>query len=479
MLASGARAAEKPNILLIYADDIGYGDLSCYGATRVQTPRCDQLAREGLRFTDAHATAATCTPSRYSLLTGEYAFRKPGTNILPGDAGLIIAPTRTTLPAMLKRAGYSTAIVGKWHLGLGGKQGPDWNGQISPGPNEVGFDYSFIMPATVDRVPTVYVENGRVRNLDPADPITVSYKGPVDNSPTGTTNPELLKMKADPQHSGTIVNGVSRIGWMKGGKTALWNDEAMADTFAQTAISFLEKHDKSKPFFLYFAAHNNHVPRIPAPRFAGKTPMGPRGDSIAEFDDTVGQLLDALQRLHLDKNTLVILSSDNGPVINDGYADEAVSKLGDHKAAGPFHGGKYSVLEGGTRIPFLVRWPGRAKPGVSDALVSQIDLLASFAALVGQSLTTGDAPDSQNVLPALLGTSPNGRAEFVEEGYPSELGLRAGSWKYIGPRGNTPARLFDLATDPGESKNRAAENPDKAAEMDARLKQVAGKGEVQ
>ncbi len=193
-------AQQNPNIVLIYADDLGYGDLSCYGATQIQTPNIDKLAKQGLRFTNAHATSATCTPSRFSLMTGTYAWRKKGTGIAPGNASLIIPVDKITLPAVLKRAGYQTAIIGKWHLGLGGPEGPDWNGEIKPGPREIGFDYSFILPATVDRVPCVYVENHYVAGLDPADPIQVSYKEKVGDWPTGKDHPELLKLK--PSHGG-------------------------------------------------------------------------------------------------------------------------------------------------------------------------------------------------------------------------------------------------------------------------------------
>ena len=284
LLCPPAAAQPGPNIVLIYADDLGYGDVSAYGARSVSTPNIDRLAQAGLRFTDAHSAAATCTPSRYALLTGEYAFRKPGTGVLPGNAALIIEPGRTTLASLLRSAGYSTGVVGKWHLGLGPAGGPDWNGEIKPSPNDIGFDYSFIMAATGDRVPTVYVENRRVVGLDAADPITVSYAAPVDGSATGKGNPEQLRMAPSHGHDQTIVNGISRIGYMKGGRAALWKDEDMADEFTRRAVRFIEQQ-KARPFFLFFALHDPHVPRVPHPRFAGKTTMGPRGDVIVETDD--------------------------------------------------------------------------------------------------------------------------------------------------------------------------------------------------
>jgi arylsulfatase A-like enzyme len=476
-------AQERPNVVLIYTDDLGYGDVSSYGATALKTPSIDRLANEGLRFTDGHAAAATCTPSRYALLTGEYAWRKPGTGVLPGNAALIIEPGRTTLPSLLQKAGYATGVVGKWHLGLGPKGGPDWNGEIKPGPNDVGFDDSFIMAATGDRVPTVYIENRHVVGLDPADPITVSYDEPIGDWPTGKANPDLLKIHPSHGHDQTIVNGISRIGYMHGGKAALWKDEDMAQVFTTQATGFIEKH-KDQPFFLYFAPHDPHVPRVPHPRFVGRTNMGPRGDVIAQEDWSVGEILAVLDRLELTNKTLVIFTSDNGPVIDDGYRDDAVAKLGSHKPAGPFRGGKYSTFEGGTRVPFIVRWLGHVKPGVSDALVSHVDLLASFAALTSQTLGGADAPDSHNLMPALLGQSEIGRRDLVEQG--GGLALRQGRWKYIepsnGPRvtaetntelGNdTAAQLYDLAADPGEAINVAAKNPRKVKEMDDLLRQI-------
>ncbi len=462
----------KPNIVLIYADDVGYGDVSCYGATRVRTPNIDRIAGGGLRFTNAHSASATCTPSRYALLTGEYAWRKKGTGILPGNASLIIEPGRVTLPSILQKQGYRTAAVGKWHLGLGNGD-IDWNGEIKPGPLEVGFDYSFIIPATLDRVPCVFVKNHHVVNLDPKDPIRVSYKQPFPAEHTGKSDPELLRMKPSHGHDQAIVNGVSRIGYMTGGKSALWVDEDIVNVLARQATAFIEEN-KSEPFFLYFAAHDIHVPRMPNPRFVGATPMGPRGDAIAELDWSVGQVLAALDRNGLTDNTLLIFSSDNGPVLDDGYRDQAVEKVGSHKPAGPFRGGKYSNFDGGTRVPFLVRWPGHVKPdSVSGALISQVDLLSSFAALTGQTLPKQAAPDSLDELPALLGKSKTGRKELVEDA--DVRSVVEGDWKLIQPSdfpklnrdtntelGNDPQpQLYNLAKDPGEKDNLASQYPDK------------------
>ncbi len=484
--ALAAAAQATPNVVILWADDLGYGDVSSYGATAIQTPHVDRLAREGLRLTDGHSAAATCTPSRYALLTGEYAFRKPGTGVLPGDAALVIEPGRATLASVFQRAGYATAVVGRWHLGLGTAGGPDWNGVIAPGPRELGFGYSFIMPATGDRVPTVYVENGRVVGLDPADPIRVSYKEAIGDWPTGKANPDRLKVHPSHGHDQTIVNGISRIGFMSGGRAALWKDEEMADVFTSQAVRFLEDN-RSRPFFLFFSAHDPHVPRVPHPRFAGKTGLGPRGDAIAQFDACVGTIVSALDRLGLGRNTLVLLTSDNDPVADDGYRDDAVARLGGHRPAGPLRGGKYSNFEGGTRVPLIVRFPGRVKAGVSSALVSQVDFVASFAKLLGQPLAPQDASDSENVMPALLGESRSGRETLVEQA--GGLSLRQGSWKYIEPNdrpamnkqtntelGNAPLpQLYDLARDLGETRNLAAAQPERATRMRELLRQIRDK----
>lgn len=475
-----AFAAERPpNVVLIYADDLGWGDVGCYGAKSLATPHLDRLAAQGLRFTDAHAPSATCTPSRYALLTGEYAWRRRGTGVLPGDAALIIEPGRTTLPALFQRAGHRTAAVGKWHLGLG-TTNLDWNAEIRPGPLEVGFDSAFIMAATGDRVPCVYVENHRVLNLDPADPIRVRYGRPVGDEPTGRDRPDLLRMHPSHGHDQTIVNGISRIGYMAGGKAARWQDEQMAHEFRNRAQAFL-RENRSRPFFLYLALHDVHVPRVPHPDFAGKSGLGPRGDAVLEADWTVGEILAELDRLQLAGNTLVVFTSDNGAVVDDGYRDDAVEKLGDHRPNGPWRGGKYSKFEGGTRVPLIIRWPGQVRPGVSDALMCQVDFPATFAALLGQAGDPVTAPDSENHLPALLGRSATGRTHLVEHG--QGVALREGAWKYIPAADGSPVawqtgietgnlrqpQLYDLAADPGETRNLAASQPDRVRRLEERL----------
>jgi arylsulfatase A-like enzyme len=477
--------AKHPNFVLILSDDVGYGDIGCYGATKVKTPNIDRLAAEGLRFTDAHSTSGTCTPSRYSLLTGEYAWRKRGTGILPGNAALIIEPGRATLPSILQSAGYATGCVGKWHLGLG-RGNVDWNGNVAPGPLEVGFDYSFIIPATGDRVPCVFVENHRVVGFDPADPIAVSYGIKVGNEPTGRDHPELLKLKPSHGHDDTIVNGISRIGFMAGGKAARWKDEDIADVLTRQATTFIEQN-KDRPFFLYFATHDIHVPRVPNARFVGTSECGIRGDAIQELDWSVGEVMSTLKRLNLADDTIVIFSSDNGPVVDDGYADGSVEHLNGHKPGGPFRGGKYSNYEGGTRMPFIVHQPASIKPAVSDAMICQVDFIASFAGLIGAPFSAASAVDSTDQINALLGRTQVGRDVLVEQATgPMTLAIREGNWKYLPhgvwqggdtalgkPAATRPAKpeLYDLATDPGETHNLASDRPEKVAELSELLQQ--------
>lgn len=424
---------QTPNVIFIYADDLGYGDLQCYDGTRVETPNVNKLAANGIRFLNAHATAATSTPSRYSMLTGEYAWRRPGTDIAAGNAGMIIRPERYTIADMFKNSGYATAAIGKWHLGLGDKDGEqDWNAPLPMALGDLGFDYSYIMAATADRVPCVFIENGKVANYDPSAPIEVSYIEPFKGEPLGKDHPELLyNLKHSHGHDMAIVNGIGRIGYMKGGGKALWKDENIADSIVTHAIDFIKKN-QDQPFFMYFATNDVHVPRFPHERFRGKNPMGLRGDAIVQFDWSVGQLMEALEKLGLKENTLIILSSDNGPVLDDGYDDHAEELAGDHKPGGPLRGGKYSAFEAGTRIPAIVSWPKEVKKGqVSDVLVSQIDWFKSLATLIGATLPQGTAPDSYNRLGNWLGTDQTDRPWVVEQASDHTLSLRTKDWKYI------------------------------------------------
>lgn len=479
-----------PNVVLIYADDLGYGDLECYGAKNVKTPHVDRLAAGGIRFSNAHATAATSTPSRYSILTGEYAWRRPGTDVAAGNAGMIIRPERYTLADMFKNAGYATAAIGKWHLGLGDKDGgQDWNAPLAAALGDLGFDYSYIMAATADRVPCVFIENGKVANYDPTAPIAVSYTTPFEGEPLGKDHPELLyNLKHSHGHDMAIVNGIGRIGYMKGGGKALWKDENIADSITSHAIDFIRAH-RDEPFFMYFATNDVHVPRFPHERFRGKNVMGLRGDAIVQFDWSVGQIMDTLDKLGLAENTLIILSSDNGPVVDDGYEDWAEELLHGHRPGGPLRGGKYSAFEAGTRIPAIVSWPKEVKKGgTSDALVSQIDWFVSLGKLIGAKFPEGAAPDSQEHLDTWLGRNNDDRAWVIEQAANHTLSVRTKDWKYIEPNdgpkmvtwgpkietGNSSIpQLYDMRVT-GERENVALQNSEKVYELQNVLKRVRG-----
>lgn len=492
-----AANSTRPNIVLIMTDDLGYGDVGCYGATKIKTPNVDRLAAEGVRFTQGYAPSSTCTPSRYSLMTGEYAWRQKErkNSILDGDAPLCIEPGRLTLPAMLRQAGYQTGVVGKWHLGLGDGLTPvNFNGVIKPGPLEVGFDYSHIIPATVDRVPSVWVENHRVVGLDAADPIVVSYLTNLNAEPTGLERPDLLKQKADKQHSGTIINGISRIGFMKGGQTARFKDEELATTVVAKSVAFIERH-KDKPFFLNVGMFEPHVPRVAEPPFVGKSESGVRGDVIEQIDWQVGEIMKALDRLGLTTNTLVIFTSDNGAILFDGYFDRSVEDLNGHKPAAGLRGWKYLVYEGGCRVPLLARWPAQIKPRVSQQIFSLVDFMATLASLTGQKVPKTTAPDSLDLSQVLLGkTKKNVRDNTVLHGISDALALRSGDWKYIRATANGKATgighganaadprfgasripeplLFDLAKDPNETTDVIKQNPKVAAKLRAQLEAI-------
>lgn len=482
--ANGQPPKEKPNVLLIIADDLGIGDVEAYGYGSIHTPALDSLASEGIRFNNAYATSATSTPSRYGLLTGQYPWRNDDARILPGDAPLLIRPEMNTLPKMLRDNGYQTGAIGKWHLGMGDGN-VDWNRPISPSANEVGFDYTCLIAATNDRVPTVYVENGLVEGLDPSDPIEVSYEHNFPGELDGKKDLDKIRMMWDHKHNDAIINGIPRIGYMKGGHKALWKDEEMADYFIGKLRSYVAGLDRSKPFFLYYGLHQPHVPRTPAARFVGKTDLGPRGDAVVEADWCVGEILSVLDSAGLMDNTLVIFTSDNGPVLQDGYVDGAYESRDRHDAYGQLRGGKYSLYDGGAHVPMLICWKGHTPEGmVSEELVSQLDLYASLAYLVGGSVPEG--LDSENYMDAFLGKGSGRKSTVVEA--KSRLALRSGDYillpPYYGPAyretkkvdlGNVPDyELFDVKADRGQRRDIAPEHPKLLDSLKTEFLSIAG-----
>ncbi len=471
--SSAPQQAQKPNVIIILADDLGYGDVSAYGATTVATPNIDRLGNEGVSFTNGYATSATSTPSRYALFTGSYPWKNPNAKILPGDAPLLISVDQFTMPKMMQKAGYATAAIGKWHLGMG-LGNVNWNETVTPGANQIGFDYSCLIAATNDRVPTVYVENGDVVGLEKSDPIEVNYETNYGDQPTGLKNPELLKMHWAHGHNGTIVNGIPRIGFMKGGEKAKWVDEDMADYFMGKIKTFISDNKKN-PFFLYYGLHQPHVPRTPNGRFVGKTTMGPRGDAIMEADWCVGELMATLEKEGLLENTMVIFSSDNGPVMNDGYKDGAWEKLGDHDPMGGLRGGKYSLFDAGTHVPFFVYWKGKIQPIKSDALISQLDIVASVAELIDEKIPAG--LDSENHLDTFLGKSTKGRKSHVSEAS-GRMAYRKGDYFLIPPfkgserneTGNELGNvdkfsLYNVTKEPSQMSEISAQEPEIAAQL--------------
>lgn len=471
--------AQKPNVVLIYTDDVGYGDIGVYGG-KVPTPNIDFLAKNGIQHHRAYAVAATCTPSRFSLLTGEYAWRKKGRGVVPGDAPALIKKGRQTVASVMKKAGYRTAVIGKWHLGLGGDKGPEWNATITNSPLEIGFDYCFLMPSTSDRVPTVLMENNRILNLDPKDPIQVNYRQKIGNWPTGKENPELLRLKPSHGHDMTITNGISRIGFQYGGASALFRDEDLADQFVEKSIQFIER-DKEKPFFIMLNTNDIHVPRMPHERFQGKSGHGSRGDAILSLDETVGKITSYLKKQNRLENTIIIFSSDNGPVLDDGYDDKAVELTENHNPFGGMRGGKYSGYESGTRVPFIIYWENHIKPQVSEKLISQIDFVASLSSMANVPYDENQSFDSQDYWKTWIGQSERGRDYVIQEFLGDNLAVVTERYKYICPVKNPrkiawqtgietaqaeEPQLYDLSNDRAEKNNIANERPELVEKFD-------------
>ena len=479
-----AFSAEKPNIILIMADDLG-----CDISPMVQSLR-HRISTNWRGRAAVHKWilfGLTCTPTRYSLY-GDLRVSSSQHGIAPPNSPALIQPGTETLASVLQSVGYETAVVGKWHLGLGGPDGPDWNGDLKPGPLEIGFDYSFLLPTTNDRVPQVYVRNHNVVDLDPSDPLWVGQNKPSEDHPTGITHRDTLKMDWTHGHNSTIHNGISRIWFYTGGHAARFRDEDLADKWVEESVKWIEQN-KDSPFFLFFSSHDLHVPRIPHERFQGATSLGYRADVIVQLDWCVGEIMKTLKRLDLEEKTMIVFCSDNGPVMDDGYADLALENL--ETISGWTFSGGYSVYEGGTRTPFITWWKGRIQPGVSDE-VCTIDLAASFASLTGAKLEDDACLDSIDVMDALLGKrgakgwdhlvqQDNGRGgnygfRWAREGSGTiQVGSqRAGETKLANTKVNQ-YRLFDLSKDPAEKNTftqeqayrRAHESRRKSSPMDA------------
>lgn len=475
-----AAASKGPNIVLILADDLGYGDVGCYGATKVKTPNIDRLAAEGRKFTDAHSVSAVCTPSRYALLTGEYAWRKNLWAPVFHTAGALIGKEQMTIARLLQQQDYATACVGKWHLGFGDET-PDWNGELKPGPLEVGFDYYFGIPIVNSHPPFVFVENHHVVGLDPADPFVVgaAAKGKIYTQDF----PEKKNIEA--------VGGARRA-------HELYRDEQVGTTLTEKAVAWLNRK-RDKPFFLYFAPGNIHHPFTPHPRFKGTSQCGLYGDFIHELDWMVGEVLRAVEELGATQNTLVILTSDNGGMLNDG--GRAAWTAG-HRLNGDLLGFKFGAWEGGHRVPFIAKWPGKIPAGsTSSQLIANVDLLRTLASMLQVKLPDGSGRDSLDVLPAITGdpVKPVRESVVLAPHLRANLALRSGPWVYIGAQGSggfgnglgeiaftgqvtsdvdrqgnvrpeaLKEQLFHLESDPQQQRNVIREHPEVAAQLKARL----------
>jgi arylsulfatase A len=484
-LTSFLGAEDPPNIVLINADDLGYGDVGCYGATKVRTPNIDQLAKEGKRFTDAHSASAVCTPSRYALLTGEYPHRKNISGpIHIGRSALIIDVRQQTIASLLKDAGYATACIGKWHLGFGKKKA-NWNGALKPGPLELGFDKYFGVPIVNSHPPFVYVEDHHVVGYDPKDPF-------VRGKPA-KTRPFREKM------------GINAIGGAEAAHK-LYDDEMVGTKLTEEAVEWIKAREKG-PFFLYFNPTNIHHPFTPHPRFKGTSQAGLYGDFIHELDWMVGEIMATLKTQGIADNTLVIFTSDNGGMFNMGGQD--AWDLG-HRINGDLLGFKFGIWEGGHRVPFIARWPGKIEAGTtSDQLISNVDMFATFASILELPVREGQARDSVDVAEAFTGDPEKAiRSHTVlSPNSLSHIGIRKGKWMYIGAQGSggftavkrgehafggpaaityagftnsdieagkykpgaPPAQLYDLDADPMQTTNLYTQYPELVKELEALL----------
>ena len=441
-------ALARPNIVFILADDLGWGDLGCYNErSRIPTPHLDRLAREGLRCTDAHSPAAVCSPTRYAILTGRYAWRTSLTSgVLWGESKLLIDPARTTVASLLKRAGYRTGAFGKWHLGFGEVEPVDYSKPLRPGPLELGFDEFFGIPASLDQTPYLYV-----RGAAPVDP------------------PEVIVGGSDLRRRGGQ-------GFRRAGPAARdFDHEAVFDRVIDEAVAFVQKweEDRERPFFLYLALTAPHTPWLPTAPFRGVSRAGFYGDYVAQLDAGVGRVAQSLERLGLAKETLFVFTSDNGAH----WTLEDIEAW-NHRANGDLHGQKADIWEAGHRVPFLARYPGRIEAGAtSDETICLVDLLATCAALARVELKEGEGGDSYDLSPVLFGEpylKPL-REATVHHSFAGHFAIRQGKWKLIPRRGSggftspisyragpgeAKGQLYDLETDPYERHNLYADHPE-------------------
>jgi arylsulfatase A len=480
--------AAKPNVVLILVDDLGYGDLGCYGATRVQTPHIDRLASEGRRFTDAHSASAVCTPSRYGLLMGEYPFRRDLWGPVMNPSPLVVDPEQTSLADLFQRHGYATALFGKWHLGFGDQPKPDWNQALRPGPLELGFDHYFGIPVVNSHPPFVWVEDDHVVGLEAGDPLVYGGKPPTESYPEKMMSPAMSGAQA---------------------AHALYRDDQAGKTLVDRATRFIH-HQQGSPFFLYLATPQIHHPFTPAREFIGTSRAGRYGDFIHELDWMVGQVVQTLEDAQVLDRTLIILTSDNGGMLNQG-GQEAWRE--GHRLNGSLLGFKFDAWEGGHRVPMIARWPGKIPAGtVSDELICQVDLWATCAAMVGHRRQPGEAPDSIDMLPVFTGSNATPLREelVISPSKKSHLALRQRGWMYIGARGGGgfsgqkpgdhslggPAalqfagqknsdildgqytadapqeQLYDLIADPFQTSNVIRQHPEIAARLRTRLQEL-------
>ena len=477
-----------PNVVLIFADDLGYGDLGCYGATHVQTPNIDRLASEGRRFTDAHAVSAVCTPSRFALLTGQYPVRGNGGRGIWGPAWisspLLIDPDRLTVADLFRERGYRTAAFGKWHLGFK-REKNDWQEPLRPGPRDLGFDHYFGVPVVNSAPPYVYVENESVVGNDPADPLRLRPRGSSEPPTPITPLPPEAAQRTPSQFLGAVE------------AHRTYDDYEVGTTIAERSIAWIEQQPEA-PFFLYLAPTNIHHPFTPAPRFQGTSQCGLYGDFIHELDWIVGEVLACLERHDLAENTLVLFTSDNGGMFNRG--GQAAFAAG-HRQNGELLGFKFGAWEGGHRVPLLVRWPGHIEAGsTSDQLLGHVDVLATCASLLGRELTAAERADSVDMLPAWTGepAAPLRDHLLLAPHKGTHLSIRQGPWMFIPAQGSggfggrrpgehtfagppavtfvgsvnsdiengrikpdaPPAQLYDLHRDPRQERNVIREHPD-------------------